>query len=170
MPSRKPKVVSYLDDSTKAVFDRFCDDNDYSNSEGVAYLIKQQLVEKKSDGMSNESQNKCSTRIASLEKRWDSLSAGKFALIRKLEHQGELIAILQCEVERLKNELTQSAHVYYHDEEIASVTGRREQEVYEWRMGLRKPRGKRILEKLNDYEVRDGRWVKKQVECEDRKV
>lgn len=46
VPSNKPKVVSYLEEVEKSAFDKLCDENDFSNSEGVAHLIRTQLLEK----------------------------------------------------------------------------------------------------------------------------
>lgn len=56
----------------------------------------------------------------------------------------------------------QTTRYHYDDEAIASITGQPKEKVYLWRMGLTKPRGRRILEKLSPYEVREGRWVRKE--------
>jgi hypothetical protein len=55
----------------------------------------------------------------------------------------------------------QTTCYHYDDEAIASITGQPKEKVYLWRMGLTKPRGRRILERLAPYEVREGRWTRK---------
>ena len=163
MPTDKAKVTSYLGDEEKAVFDKLCKENGFSNSEGVAHLVREQLMggaevadnERRLEGLND--------RIGFLYERVDSISEHFSSLIDSQGRQGKVIADLEHKLSCLESRLIESTPDYFLDEEIASVTGRREQEVYEWRMGLRKPRGERILRKLEPYEVKDGRWVKKKV-------
>jgi hypothetical protein len=50
--------------------------------------------------------------------------------------------------------------VEYSDDRIAAMTGQRIQTVWEWRHGLRKPRGRRVLKTLEDIKLVEGRWIK----------
>jgi hypothetical protein len=64
-------------------------------------------------------------------------------------------------LEIILDDIKQEKLNHYDDEAIASITSQPKEKVYLWRMGLTKPRGRRILEKLAPYEVREGRWVRK---------
>ncbi len=163
MPSKKPKVLSYLEDSEMQALDKFCQEKDCSRSQGVAYLIQEKLV-------GNEELAKCySEKSKLLDNR--ILQNEEIAKITNqvghhclfLEKLQEKISFLEEDVSRLKAEIKESVVPSLSDEQVASVTGRRVEEVYDWRMGVRKPRGKNILAKLQPYEVVDGQWRKKRV-------
>jgi hypothetical protein len=79
------------------------------------------------------------------------------AKIEKLEYQ---LCCLQEEHDKSIRLLKQSYPVEYSDDRIAAMTGQRIETVWEWRHGLRKPRGKRILKVLENIRLVEGRWIK----------
>ena len=163
MPSDKPKVVSYLEKAEKEVFDKFCDEHDYSNSQGVAHLIREGLIGNAWNEDNNSKLVECDNKLKQLENWTFERDTRITDNMLKNEVQEEQIAQLQEEISRLQRDMAKIPPQYFTDDEIASVTGRRLQEVYEWRLGIRKPRGKRVLEKLKAFEIVDGQWRKKTV-------
>ena len=163
MPSTKDKVTSYLEDDEKQALDELCKENDYSYSQGVAHLIRNYLIENDETAQTEAIGFAYEERISNLEKYRDALAQGKTATVRTISKLEEQIAELQNAVEKLQKEVQEQSPQYFTDDEIASVTGRRLQEVYEWRLGIRKPRGRRILEKLESYKIVDGQWRKRRV-------
>ena len=163
MPSNKDKVASYLENDEIQALDKFCKEKDCSRSQGVIHLIRERLIEgeKVKDRVLVTQLH--DERIEQLEKTSVSTSEFRVKQAHKNEKLEELIAELQEEVCRLKAEIKESTINSLSDEQIASVTGRRAEEVYEWRMGVRKPRGKNIVAKLEPYEIVDGSWRKKRV-------
>lgn len=77
--------------------------------------------------------------------------------VEKLEYQ---ICCLQEDLDRFKLVMKERYPVEYSDDRIAAMTGQRIQTVWEWRHGLRKPRGRRVLKALEGIKVVDGRWIK----------
>ena len=161
MPSNKEKVASYLDIDETAALDEFCKENDYSRSQGVIHLIRNYLIEV-------DDAKHTIAGFDNYEGRMQVLEDGLFVALklaqqtaRKNEKLEECITALQCEVDTLKKVVKKQPPRRYTDDEIASVTGRRVQEVYEWRLGIRKPRGEKILGKLRYFVIVDGQWRKK---------
>ena len=163
MPSNKDKVASYLETDEVQALDKFCKEKDCSRSQGVAYLIKERLVESEELARcySEKSKSDDNRILQNEEIAKITNQVGHHCLF--LEKLQEKISFLEEDVSRLKTEIKESTIHYLSDEQIASVTGRRLQDVYDWRMGVRKPRGKNILAKLNPYEIIDGQWRKKRV-------
>lgn len=163
MPSKKDKVASYLEDNEIQALDKFCKEKDCSRSQGVAYLIQDKLINDRGRELKLAYSEEINNKLKVLEDwglEYETRTTGNF---RRNEKQDELIAELQEDVCRLKAEIKESSIHSLSDEQIASVTGRRVEEVYDWRMGVRKPRGKNILAKLEPYEIVDGLWQKKKV-------
>ena len=161
MPSNKDKVTSYLENDEKQALDELCKENDYSHSQGVAHLIRNYLIENDETPESKAVEPGYEERFNLIELALNVTGALGNQTARKNEKLEEQITELQCTVEKLQKEVQEKPPQYFTDDEIASVTGRRLQEVYEWRLGIRKPRGCRILEKLEPYEIVDGQWRKK---------
>lgn len=163
MPSNKDKVASYLEDSEIQALDKFCEEKNCSRSQGVAHLINERLIESSRTLETEDSNNNQEQRIGVLETGHLIQLELNQKIAKKNEKLEELIAELQDDVYRLKAQIDDSAIHCLSDEQIASVTGRRPEEVYDWRMGNRKPRGKNILAKLEPYEIVDGLWKKKSI-------
>ena len=163
MPSNKDKVSSYLETNEVQALDKFCEEKECSRSQGVAYLIQEKLINDRGRELKLAYSEEINGRLSKLEEDAGYSSTVRTNVCSNLEKQGELIAELQEEVCRLKAKLDDSTINSLSDEQIASVTGRRPEEVYDWRMGNRKPRGKNILAKLQPYEIVDGLWKKKGV-------
>ena len=158
MPSNKPKVISYLEESDKAVFDKFCDDNDYSNSQGVAHLIREQLIEKKKTvGIDAEKVRLVVKSIMPLE-QIEKTSVQMHRLCQKNEKLEEKIAQLQLVVDILRKEVENPCRREFSDQDIAAIVRQPVEKVYLWRTGWQKPRGRRVLEKLRPFEVVHGKW------------
>jgi hypothetical protein len=49
---------------------------------------------------------------------------------------------------------------FLSDDEVSAMTGQRVQTVWEWRHGMRKPRGNKVLKALEGIKVIDGKWCK----------
>ncbi len=161
MPSNKDKVASYLETDEVQALDKFCKEKECSRSQGVVHLIRERLIEGEKVKDRIYVTQLHDKRLKTLEDyalEYEVRITGNFRRNEKLE---ELIAELQEDVCRLKTEVKAIPPQYFTDDEIASVTGRRLQDVYDWRLGARKPRGKRVLEKLKPYEIVDGQWRKK---------
>lgn len=75
----------------------------------------------------------------------------------KLEYQ---VCCLQEDLERTRGQLEAKRTQFFSDDEIAAMTGKRVQNAWEWRHGLRKPRGHRVLKALEGISVIEGRWCK----------
>ena len=163
MPSNKDKVASYLETDEVQALDKFCEEKDCSRSQGVVHLIRERLIEDEKVKDRVLVTQLHDERLKTLEDyalEYEVRITGNF---RRNEKQDELIAELQEEVCKLKAEIKESTVHSLSDEQIASVTRRRVEEVYDWRMGVRKPRGKNILKALEPYEIVDGLWRKKKV-------
>ncbi len=163
MPSNKDKVASYLEDSEIQALDKFCKEKDCSRSQGVAYLIKEKLMHDEEIPIALTYSSEIEKRLKILEGWRIDYEARGTNNFNSIERHDWRIAELQEDVCRLKAEIKEIPPQYFTDDEIASVTGRRLQEVYEWRLGIRKPRGCRVLEKLKPFEIVDGQWRKKKV-------
>ena len=158
MPSNKEKVASYLDIDETTALDEFCKENGYSRSQGVIRLIRNYLIEVDDAKHTIAAFGDYEGRIQDLEDEIKSSHQNNYRLVAKSEHLEEQIAILHCTIEKLNEKVYQQPPQCYTDDEIASVTGRRVQEVYEWRLGIRKPRGKNILSRLNSFVIVNGKW------------
>ena len=158
MPSNKAKVASYLDDVEKDVFDKFCDKHDYSNSEGVSHLIREQLMrEQKMTAIDEEKVKLLVNSIVPLE-QIEKSTVFYSRQCEKIEKLEELLAKTQEEVSQLRKEILYSPKRSFSDDDIADITGQAIEKVSLWRKGLQKPRGRRVLEKLRPYEVVHGQW------------
>ena len=158
MPTNKPKVISYLHEYEKAAFDKFCDDNDYSNSQGVAHLIREQLIDgKKTVGIDVEKVRLIVKSVMPLDEIEKS-STQAHRLCQKTEKLEEKIAILQSSIDKLATRVETGRVRELTDEDIAAIVRQPVEKVYLWRTGHQKPRGKRILEKLRPFEVVHGQW------------
>ena len=158
MPSNKPKVISYLETSEKAVFDKFCDDNDYSNSQGVAHLIREQLGEKKKVVDIDEEKVKLLAKsIMPLEQIQKSAvqASLNYEKIEKLEAKITKLELLVEAVDKLQRNPSLRE---FSDQDIAAIVRQPVEKVYLWRTGWQKPRGRRIKEKLRPFEVVHGQW------------
>ncbi len=161
MPSNKDKVASYLETDEVQALDRFCKEKECSRSQGVAYLIQEKLINDRGRELKLAYSEEINRELKVLRDDVDFAFKVRTGMCSTLDKQSELIAELQEDVCRLKAEVKAIPPQYFTDDEIASVTGRRLQDVYDWRLGARKPRGKRVLEKLKPYEIVDGQWRKK---------
>ncbi len=83
MPSNKDKVTSYLEDTHFQAIKGFCEENNYSYSEGVSHLIQKQLIEKTETPEALVANQHYDQRIESLE-----------------GHVGRIIETIRCHAER----------------------------------------------------------------------
>ena len=160
MPSTKPKVVSYLDDDEKAAFDELCSEHGYSDSKGVAHLIRKQLIELDDAKDAIACRGNYESRIASLEESRNVDIVGRRSVADDIVTLNIEVFDLKEEVIALKQQINEREKGVVTDEQIAAVTAQPVEKVTLWRKGLWKPRGSRILDKLKPYSVVDGRWVK----------
>jgi hypothetical protein len=157
MPSNKDRVASYLEDDESLALSEFCKENGCSGSQGVSLLIRKSLLEN-----NVETPNLYKERLGRLEKTLDNWIDIFFRCNEATEKLSTLLAMTQDDVDRINLQLKRQEQERYDDEIIAAITGQPIQKVYLWRMGLSKPRGRRILEKLAPYQIYEGRWVKRQ--------
>lgn len=163
MPSNKDKVASYLDQDEVKALDELCQENDFSRSQGIIHLIRNHLIENDNSSEVQEIENDYREKVCSLDERILKIEERGKSLDAKYEDLRGVIGGLRDVIYYLQTNLKAIEPTVYPDDAIAAVTGRRVQEAYEWRLGIRKPRGTRILEKLEPYVVIDGQWRKKQV-------
>jgi hypothetical protein len=161
MPSNKDKVTSYLEDDESQALSNFCKENGCSGSQGVSLLIRERLL-CEAEKEKEEVPNLYKERLGRLEKALDNWIDIFFRCNEATEKLSTLLAMTQDDVDRINLQLKRQEQERYDDEIIAAITGQPIQKVYLWRMGLIKPRGRRILEKLAPYQIYEGRWVKRQ--------
>lgn len=161
MPSNKPKVVSYLNKDEHEAFKAFQEENELSVSEAVAHLIRSQLLVDSPDPQELVMTQGLEERLEAVERDVRLQAEVRIRTCEKTERLEEYLSFLESEVQTLRVKLREQDVISLTDDDIAAVTGQRVQTVWEWRHGLRKPRGKRILKALEPYEVRNGTWVTK---------
>jgi hypothetical protein len=159
MPSNKDRVASYLEDDESQALSEFCKKEGMTASQGVAHLIRTKLIEPETG--EEKLNHLYDERLKRLERILDNWQTTCFRALSSNEKLQEQQAGIEMELERLKVHIEQEKLNRYDDEAIASITGQPKEKVYLWRMGLTKPRGRRILERLAPYEVREGRWTRK---------
>jgi hypothetical protein len=161
VPSNKDRVASYLEDDESQALSEFCKEKGMTSSQGVAHLIRTKLIKPETAGggkldcLYNE-------RLRNVEKTLDNWKRTCLRALNSNEKLQEQIARMEMEFERVQAHIKQEQLNRYDDETIAAITGQPKEKVYMWRMGLIKPRGCRILGKLAPYEVREGRWTRKE--------
>ena len=151
-------VTSYLEDEHFQAIKAFCEENDYSYSEAVAYLIKKHLVDKEQTPEALVASGHYDERLESLEGEIGEVVQAIKRHVEKAEKLEEEIAYLQCQLDSLQTNVKDETSKTLSDEQIAAITGQSEWKVRLWRHGIQKPRGKRIKQKLDFYEVVDGMW------------
>jgi tRNA U34 5-carboxymethylaminomethyl modifying enzyme MnmG/GidA len=161
VPSNKDRVASYLEDDESQALSEFCKEKGMTSSQGVAYLIRTKLIEPETTE-GEEIDNLNDERLKRLEETLANWQKSCFRAVRSNEKLQELVAKMEMELERVQAHIKQEQLNRYDDETIAAITGQPKEKVYLWRMGLAKPRGCRILEKLAPYEVKEGRWTRKE--------
>ena len=158
MPSNKDKVTSYLEDEYFQAIKGFCQENDYSYSEAVAYLIKKHLVDKEQTPEALVASGHYDERLESLEGHVGRIIETIRCHAERAEKLEEEIAYLQYQLDSLQTNVKDGTSKTLSDEQIAAITGQSEWKVRLWRHAIQKPRGKRIKQKLDFYEVVDGMW------------
>jgi hypothetical protein len=156
VPSNKDKVTSYLEDDESLALSNFCKKNGCSGSQGVALLVRKSLLEE-----TVEISNLYDERLKRLERTLDNCMGIFFRCNETTDKLGTLLAMTQEDVDRIALQLKEQEIRQFDDEIIAAITGQPVQKVYLWRMGLIKPRGRRILEKLAPYQIYEGRWIRR---------
>jgi hypothetical protein len=160
MPSNKDRVASYLEDDESQALNQFCQEKGLTSSQGVALLIRERLIEpesveeKKLNHLYNE-------RLERLEKDLNHWQLYCFGTIKSNEKLQEQMIEMGSELDKMQAHIEREQNNRYDDETISAITGQPREKVYLWRMGLAKPRGCRILEKLEPYEITEGKWTKK---------
>ncbi|MGL5076518.1 MAG: hypothetical protein ACRDBG_11950 [Waterburya sp.] len=99
-------------------------------------------------------------RIDTLSERLEDVTRIFQQSVEKTERLEYQICCLEDSLSSLKEKLNAPKVQNVTDDEIAAMTGQRVQTVWEWRHGLRKPRGKRVLKALEGIQVKDGKWQK----------
>ena len=163
MPSNKDKVASYLETDEIQALDKFCQEKECSRSQGVIYLIRNHLIENDETLETECYERTFEKQINFLREANETATCFRQHYAKKTESIEEHLTDLEYKIDQIEKRLDESTIHNLSDEQIASVTGRRMREVYEWRMGIRKPRGKNILKALEPYEIVDGLWKKKRV-------
>jgi hypothetical protein len=161
VPSNKDRVASYLEDDESQALSEFCKEKGMTSSQGVAHLIRTKLIEPETTG-GEKLNHLYNERLKRLEGTLDNWQTTCFRALSSNERLQELVTKVETELERVQAHIKQEQLNRYDDETIAAITGQPKEKVYMWRMGLTKPRGCRILEKLAPYEVREGRWTRKE--------
>jgi hypothetical protein len=161
VPSNKDRVASYLEDDESQALSDFCKEKGMTSSQGVAHLIRTKLIEPET-AEREEIDDLNSKRLNWLEETLANWQKTCFRALSSNEKLQEQMTSLEMEFERVLAHIKREQLNRYDDETIAAITGQPKEKVYMWRMGLIKPRGCRILEKLAPYEVSEGRWTRKE--------
>jgi len=123
MPSDKPKVTSYLEVTEKTVFDKFCSEQGYSNSEGVSHLIREQLIEKTGSHTAIskllEHEDKIGLLASGVRKAGDLATA----TANRNEILAGIISSLRAELDELRKEILYSPKREFTDEGYSRYNG-----------------------------------------------
>jgi chromosome segregation ATPase len=99
-------------------------------------------------------------RIDVVESRIETMIGTFKYCTEKIEKLEEHISYLQDTMDKCDREARKAQPKFLSDDEVSAMTKQRVQTVWEWRHGIRKPRGERILEALQGIKVIDGKWCK----------
>jgi hypothetical protein len=160
MVTDRAKIQGYFAETEETAIRQYADRNRLTTSKALEALVKKGL---NNDGETPETLTYTTVleeRIGRLEKTTDEAITLMFRSGEKVEKLEYQICCLQEEFDRYKQQMKQTYPVEYSDDRIAAMTGARVQTVWEWRHGLRKPRGERILKALEKIKLEDGRWIK----------
>ena len=160
MPSNKPRIQAYLEPDEATALSKLCDENKISFSEGVSHLIRNHLIENDESEEVQEIEGSYEERLALVESEMEISTKVATQACRKNEQLEGLIAELQEEVCRLKEQLKNKPLEVVSDDQVAAATNQPEWKVKLWRHGAQKPKGARIKERLIPFEVVQGQWVK----------
>ncbi len=163
MPSKKDKVASYLETSDLQALDEFCKEKDCSRSQGVIQLIREKLINDRGRELKLAYSEEVNGRLSKLEEAHEANIIFRQHFAEKTESIEEYLTDLEYKLDQIQKRFDDSGMDCLTDGQIASVTGRSLEEARNWRMKVRKPRGKNILKALEPYEVVDGLWKKKRV-------
>lgn len=154
-------VIFKLTKDEQAAFEKFSRDNEVTDNMAIPLLVKNYLIENDEAHKEEINHSLYEERLKKLEEFCTKYELRSVNNLRRNDDLERQIAGLRTDLNDLKRYLKEKAIDRITDDEIAAITGRRVQEVWEWRHGIRKPRGTRTLEKLAPYEVKDGVWIKK---------
>jgi hypothetical protein len=160
MVTDRAKIQGYFAETEEQAIKQYADKHRVTISKALEALVKKGLSE---DGETPETLTYTTVleeRVHRLEKTTDEAMTLMFRSGEKTEKLEYQICCLQEEFDRYKQQIKQAYPVEYSDDRVAAMTGARVQTVWEWRHGLRKPRGERILKALEGIKLEDGRWCK----------
>lgn len=160
MVTDRARIQSYFADTEEKAIQDYAQEHGLTLSKAVEALVKKGLSEGSETPEGVVLDMFYDQRIDALSERLEDMvrvSQCSTDKVEKLEYQ---ICCLQEDLERAKQALKQNSVVEYSDDEVAAMTGQRVQTVWEWRHGLRKPRGRRVLKALQGIQIKDGKWQK----------
>ena len=160
MVTDRARIQSYFADTEEKAIQAYADKHRLTLSKAVEALVQKGLK----DGGETPERLVFDTiydqRIDGLDDKVNRMQETFRCACEKVEKLEYQICCLQEEMETLRKELGKKPVIGLTDDEISAMTGARIATVWEWRHGLRKPRGRRITEILKSVAVVDGRWIK----------
>jgi hypothetical protein len=161
MVTDRAKIQGYFAEAEETAIRQYADKHRLTASKALEALVKKGLSEGGETPEVLTYTTVLEERVHRLEKTTDEAVTLMFRSSEKAEKLEYQICCLQEEFDRYKQQIKQTYPIEYSDDRVAAITGQRVQTVWEWRHGLRKPRGERILKALEGIKLEDGRWCKR---------
>ncbi|NJL52245.1 MAG: hypothetical protein HC930_08535 [Hydrococcus sp. SU_1_0] len=160
MVTDRRAIQSYFAKTEENAVQQYANKHRLTLSKAVEALVKKGLSGDSETPEELVCSNLLEERLDRLEKSLDEAVTLMFRTGEKNEKAEYQICCLQEDLERFKQVFKEKSVVEYSDDRVAAMTGQRMQTVWEWRHGLRKPRGHKVLKALEGISVIDGRWQK----------
>jgi hypothetical protein len=160
MVTDRARIQSYFADTEEKAIQEYASEHKVTLSKAVEALVKKGLNENSETPEGLVMDMFYDQRLDVLTERVDKQSEAFKCQTEKVEKLEYQISCLQEDIDKFRRMIKSRYPIEYSDDRIAAITGQRIQTVWEWRHGLRKPRGKRILKVLENIKLVEGRWIK----------
>ena len=160
MVTDRARIQSYFADTEEKAIQQYADKHRLTLSKAVEALVKKGLNDSSETPEALIHATELEKALQQLEKAQEENTSLMIKWAEKIEKLDYQICCLQEDYSNVKRELNKKRIKEYSDDQIEAMTHQRVQTVIEWRHGLRKPRGERILKALEGIEVVEGKWIR----------